>query len=694
MPETTTPFIDRNFRNQISGIPDIEEHLYQYQSENQYSVSISTQMLQAECVTAEKIEAGAITATEISFTAFDVDVDDLDDVDDGSTYSRVKTTDITSGHIVLSTTSGDLDDISDGSNYGKVDVNDISSGHILLSTTSGDLDDISDGSTYGKVAGTSITAGKIIVAGLDSGVTARMFTNSTTQTNMEGWIHGSDVTKIDGGDIYANTITATQIAAGTITATEINAGTITATEIDTNTRSIDRLENSVDNALYGLTVANNVGIGEGVFPLITGTPPNNGVNNVAFGFQVLAACTGGDGNIAMGYQAMHDNTVGTENIAIGSYALDRNVAGHQQVAIGNGALGNVLFGSETNANNVAIGHGAGGNLASGTGCVFLGYSAGINETGSNFLYIANSNTATPLIKGVFPNTSLTFTSTTTTFSGTVAWSSGSSANANTAYAHSQNNSQAHTDYLINNGDDVFAGTLQIASYNFVSSLYSATDNVWGYNAKGHLSDSSKLKSISGHASIHPQAIILGQAGGIRFLTMSSNPGADADIVIATYERMRIDTSGNLTLFSATSTITGGTALYIEAGATGIGSITIKNDTTASSANQYINPTTGKMWRENSSVRFKENIEEIELGSSKLHQLRPVSFDTIHKNTQDHADEGKRFVGLIAEDVEEIYPELIDYNEKNEAENYDTRMLMTLMLAEIQNLNGRIKSLEQ
>jgi len=42
------------------------------------------------------------------------------------------------------------------------------------------------------------------------------------------WSHASDATKIDGGDIYTNSITAASIAALTITAAEIAAGTITA----------------------------------------------------------------------------------------------------------------------------------------------------------------------------------------------------------------------------------------------------------------------------------------------------------------------------------------------------------------------------------------------------------------------------------------------------------------------------------
>ena len=53
--------------------------------------------------------------------------------------------------------------------------------------------------------------------------------------NVAGWAHGSDTTKIDGGDIYTGTVTAAKIAAGTITANEIAANTITAAKIAANT---------------------------------------------------------------------------------------------------------------------------------------------------------------------------------------------------------------------------------------------------------------------------------------------------------------------------------------------------------------------------------------------------------------------------------------------------------------------------
>ena len=45
--------------------------------------------------------------------------------------------------------------------------------------------------------------------------------------------------------------------------------------------------------------------------------------------------------------------------------------------------------------------------ASGSGNVFLGYEAGADETGSNKLYIDNSNTTTPLVYGDFSDNQLT-----------------------------------------------------------------------------------------------------------------------------------------------------------------------------------------------------------------------------------------------------------------------------------------------
>lgn len=67
----------------------------------------------------------------------------------------------------------------------------ITSGQIALTEFTGQLNAV-----------TQITAGTIVVAKFASNATDRMFTSSTEQTNMEAWI-SADVTKIDGGAIYA-----------------------------------------------------------------------------------------------------------------------------------------------------------------------------------------------------------------------------------------------------------------------------------------------------------------------------------------------------------------------------------------------------------------------------------------------------------------------------------------------------------
>ena len=118
------------------------------------------------------------------------------------------------------------------------------------------------------------------------------------------------------------------------------------------------------SALNNETGANNTALGTNA-----GFENQTGVNNTYLGFEAGRYNSFGAGNNAfMGYQAGLFST-GSFNTAIGSNTLKANAA---------------------TANNVAIGYNA---LTSnvGTGNVAIGYSAGSAETGSNKLYIENSN---------------------------------------------------------------------------------------------------------------------------------------------------------------------------------------------------------------------------------------------------------------------------------------------------------------
>jgi len=115
---------------------------------------------------------------------------------------------------------------------------------------------------------------------------------------------------------------------------------------------------------------------------ITSTPGTN--DNVAIGYEAMRgnASSMYNQNTALGYQSMTAIVSGSNNTANGYQSLFSNVSGAANTAFGDGALRTNISGS----NNIAI-----------------GYQAGYSETGSNKLYIENSNSATPLIYGEFDN---------------------------------------------------------------------------------------------------------------------------------------------------------------------------------------------------------------------------------------------------------------------------------------------------
>ena len=83
---------------------------------------------------------------------------------------------------------------------------------------------------------------------------------------------------------------------------------------------------------------------------------------------------------------------------MGVDAMRNKTSGGNNVALGTGAMANNIIGG----NNTAVGVDA-GSASTGSGNVFLGYTAGQNETGNNKLYISNdnSNSDNALIYGEF-----------------------------------------------------------------------------------------------------------------------------------------------------------------------------------------------------------------------------------------------------------------------------------------------------
>lgn len=132
--------------------------------------------------------------------------------------------------------------------------------------------------------------------------------------------------------------------------------------------------------------------------------------NVAIGDRAMyRAYSGANNNIVIGYQAGYSQQLATDagdlstvtfanNVFIGYQSAYDITSGNRNVAIGEQSAFELTEGE----NNVILGYKAGLNLTTGDANVLLGYGAGGQlTTESNKLYIANSNTTTPLIYGDF-----------------------------------------------------------------------------------------------------------------------------------------------------------------------------------------------------------------------------------------------------------------------------------------------------
>jgi hypothetical protein len=100
---------------------------------------------------------------------------------------------------------------------------------------------------------------------------------------------------------------------------------------------------------------------------------------------------------------------------------------------------------------------------------------------------------------------------------------------------------------------------------------------------------------------------------------------------------------------------------------------------------------GQLGTVSSSRRFKEDIEDMGDASRALLRLRPVTFR--YKNP--FADGSKPIqYGLIAEEVAEVYPDLVAHSADGQIETVKYQLLDVLLLNEVQRQQTSIRALEE
>jgi len=116
------------------------------------------------------------------------------------------------------------------------------------------------------------------------------------------------------------------------------------------------------------------------------TTNSSGANNSAFGQIALQANTSGSQNIAIGVNSLNANTTGSENSGVGVSALAFNTTGANNTAVGRQALNQ----NTTASNNTAVGYQAAYSNTTGANNVVVGkQSLYTNSTGGGLTAIGN-----------------------------------------------------------------------------------------------------------------------------------------------------------------------------------------------------------------------------------------------------------------------------------------------------------------
>jgi len=111
-------------------------------------------------------------------------------------------------------------------------------------------------------------------------------------------------------------------------------------------------------------------------------------------------------------------------------------------------------------------------------------------------------------------------------------------------------------------------------------------------------------------------------------------------------------------------------------------------TTNTSPRAYLNSAgivAGVSFNSTSSIRFKKNVEPLSDALSSLQKLRGVTYNWI--------ETGKSDIGLIAEEVNEVFPEVVKKDETDVPEGIDYGKLVAVLIESVKELTEKVKILE-
>ena len=201
--------------------------------------------------------------------------------------------------------------------------------------------------------------------------------------------NGLPITSTDTGNIGLGISTIDSITTG-----DYNIG-IGATVLTANTTGYYNIALGFDVLANNISGSGNIGIGTKALAANTNNyntsvgqeslRENTAAGNNAFGYRALTVNATGTGNSAFGYESLKANTTGVSNTAVGNESLLTNISGHKNTAVGDNALVNTTAGY-----NTAVGWAAGDNITSGASNIIIGSGMdALSATNDDQLNIGN-----------------------------------------------------------------------------------------------------------------------------------------------------------------------------------------------------------------------------------------------------------------------------------------------------------------
>ncbi len=430
--------------------------------------------------------------------------------------------------------------------------------------------------------------------------------------------------------------------------TDLNGNTaVGAASLQSNTTGTDNTASGAAALYYNTTGSANTASGGSALAMNT-----TGNENTAAGAGALYSNTTGSNNTAVGGDALVSNTTGTDNTAAGFAALAANTIGIYNTAIGYNALtANTDGGANTATGFEALQNNTSGSLNTANGFeALLENTMGFDNTATGYQALRVNTTGGGNTANGYFALQLNTTGVGNTANGAGALDANTTACCNTASGYNA--------LGFNTGESNTASGYEAMSANTTGSGNTAS----GFNALQNNTTGSVNIAIGAGAASYVGG---GNSNNIHI----GSEGASGDQGV-----IRIGTVGTQTSASIAG-IYGGTPSN-------------PNLLVCVDANGTLG--TSGCTSTPSSRRFKEQITDMGDSSSKLLQLRPVTF--LYKPEYDDGSHALQY-GLIAEEVAELYPDMVGYDKDGQPSSVKYQSLTPMLLNEVQKLEDRVAALE-